>query len=42
MDNVILEDNFDLNLCIVFTTCYMIISLKDQSLARREFLLDLS
>ena len=25
MDNMITEDNLSLNLCIMFTTCYMVV-----------------
>ena len=42
MNNIILEDNLDLNLSIVPTTCCVVIILENQSLARREFLADLS
>ena len=42
IDNIILEDNLVLNLYIMFTTCYIIVILEDQKLARRRFLVNLS
>jgi len=42
MDNIILEDNLGLNLCIVSTTCCIIIISEDQGLVRRGLLADLS
>jgi len=33
-DNMILEDNLSLNLCVVFTTCHIVVILENQSLVR--------
>ena len=41
MDDIILGEA-KINLCIMSTTCYMIIILRDQGLARRGFLANLS
>ena len=35
------DDNFGLNLCVVPTTCYVVIILENQRLVKKEFLVDL-
>jgi len=40
MNNMISEDNHSLNLCVMPTTCYMVLILEDQSLVRKEFLVN--
>ena len=38
MSNITSDNNLDLNLCIIFTTYYIVIISENQKLARREFL----
>ena len=42
MSNITSDNNLDLNLCIIFTTYYIVIISENQKLARREFLDDFS
>ena len=42
INNVILKDNLNLNLCVIFITCYIVIILENQNLTRKGFLVSLS
>ena len=37
MDNLTLDDNLGLNLCVVPTACHIIVISEDQGLVRREY-----